>query len=312
MHVARPQPVESQRSVIPNAGGGQCFWLSVADILGSPGSARAQTACWSGSHPDHPSHESAAAVEQGCYANGWRVNATVQAHPNAFTAGLLVFHMPSALFVHYRVGSQPATLRIDLNLHGPFQCLCLVYAQPASASVGHFERMLCTDDGFWLRCDKAGAWNPLFEQIVLDCRPMPHMLAEPRNPDEMLAMHVAQAAASMFPSDINAALDRACSSDRRHSMSRSAAPSSPVNLTTPPRERPSSSASGQVCREAPAIPFFWQSPLVLRAWRNEQQIFGAAPSPLHPPPACLLYARCPCKYQPKEEACVWQWQSNPS
>ena len=274
---AAPQPAQSQRSVIPNAGDGQCFWLSVADILGSPGSARAQTASWLRSHPDHPSHISAAAVEQGCYVNGWQVNATVQAHPNAFTAGLLVFHVPSALLVHYRVGSQPAAWRMDSNPYNPFQCLCLVYTQPASTSVGHFERMLCSDDGFWLGRDTAEAWNPLFEDTVLDCRSMPHMLGggppsqtpQPRNPDEMLAallsfdvpMHVAQAAASMFPNDINAALDWACSSDRRHSMSRSAAPSSPVNLTTPPRERPGASASGHVCREAPAIPFSWQSPM---------------------------------------------------
>ena len=80
---------------VPNTGEGDCFWLSLQDIVGPPGAARCKVAGWLQDHPNHPAHHEAALVAEAGLTTEWHVNATVQAYCASFPQGCFVFHQPS-------------------------------------------------------------------------------------------------------------------------------------------------------------------------------------------------------------------------
>ena len=124
---------------VPNTGEGDCFWLSLQDIVGPPGAARCKVAGWLQDHPNHPAHHEAALVAEAGLTTEWHVNATVQAYCASFPQGCFVFHQPSQCVVSYHPGSLPRVLSVSADLLRE-SCPCLLYTE-CPGSTGHFERL---------------------------------------------------------------------------------------------------------------------------------------------------------------------------
>ena len=229
-------------TAVPNAGEGDCLWLSLADEIGDARQGRERVAAWLRNHSDHPAHCEAQAVASGALASEWHVNATVQAFPECFPQGLLVFHEPCAVVVQYQVGQSPRALAVRPRLSFT-SCPLLLYTE-GEASSGHFERLVKSHGA--AECT-APAAHELPAHSAYDGA-VPRMVGaglSPRSPQPeassaMLAIllsfdlpyPLAQAAAARHPQDVNAALDWACSSERRHTHARNA--QDRIDLTTPP------------------------------------------------------------------------------
>ena len=168
---------------------GECFWLSLAGVLGDVESARRKVAAWLRCN-SHRASGDAGALEAGCLTTEWHVNATVQANPGAFPNGLIVFHEPRSLGVHYCPKSLPCVL--DLPSAVAMCCQSSRYARPPAIlyteanELGHFEMLELTlsTSREWLAQGETDQWPDLLPLPMLGgmdrSAPMQTLSAFPR------------------------------------------------------------------------------------------------------------------------------------
>ena len=72
--------------------------------------------------------------------NEVHVDATVPAEASRFTHGLVVFHDPASVIIHFQPGSLPRLLTLRTMASDHAQVTMLRYAQPHNSHVGHFVK----------------------------------------------------------------------------------------------------------------------------------------------------------------------------
>ena len=218
----------------PNFGGGACFWLSLQAHVGPAQDARKHVACWLRSHNGHPAHVDADSIELGSLTTEWHMDATVQASPLSFSSGLFVVHAPAKCIVQFLPHLAPQVFPPHmLTRSHVLSTPCLLYKVSDDSQVGHCEALRPCKSKLLAAARTSSArpakvWLPaMFAGVFMDPRNAP--LTPVRNPEitddnavlsALLQCEVpptlAQEASRLFPGNLQAALDWACSSNRRH------------------------------------------------------------------------------------------------
>ena len=122
---------------IHNIGHGECFWLSIADLIQVPPPvARALVHRWMQAHPMHRSNEHKHSLLAGALTQEWHVDAAVQLWKEELHNGRLVVHSPARVLVHYLPGYPPwCTPLCNIDAAAAQASCCLL------CTAGHFERL---------------------------------------------------------------------------------------------------------------------------------------------------------------------------
>ena len=228
-----------------NAGNGECFWLSLCPDPAVAAALRQHVAEWLHTHSSHCASSDSAALSNGCLVTEQHVDAAVQACPEQFSGGLVVFHEPTGLVVHYQPSVPPQLLSARALCSFTSRLpLMLRYSEMPGARAGHFERLVAQQppwatllvedpkssatlqsfEASWFSQSSATAYSLRMPAMSGGmCSPAP-VLIEDDSVQSMfrdlqnlgLPAAIALQAAQRHPQDVNLALDWATSSERRH------------------------------------------------------------------------------------------------
>ena len=121
---------------------GDCCWHALQPFLSCPAAdIKACVSAWIAKHPGHPSYPPTT-VSASSFVSQWGLDAAVQAFHEHLPSGLVVFHCPTNLLVHYQACCAPHVMCLDATLPLSFATSpSLLYTERNPDGVGHFERL---------------------------------------------------------------------------------------------------------------------------------------------------------------------------
>lgn len=120
---------------------GDCCWHALQPFLSCPAAdIKARVSTWIAKHPSHPSYPPTT-VSASSFVSQWGLDAAVQAFHEHLPSGLVVFHCPTNLLMHYQACCAPH-MCLDATLPLSFATSpSLLYTERNPDGVGHFERL---------------------------------------------------------------------------------------------------------------------------------------------------------------------------